>query len=894
MATKNEAKVKFTAETGDLNKAIASANGELTKLRSELRLNEAQAKGTGDSMDSLKDRARILGDEYAASQSKVDALSDKLEAAKGIFGANSTEAQKLETQLNNARVAQQRIAQQIDQTNSAMESMRSASAQAETALGKLGTEVSEQEGDLAQLKRRYNEVAAEQGASSTEARQLASQISKTSTELQENRTKLQQASTAADQFDRSLDGVGDSARDAGSDLGTMDIALGDFISDTAQSAIGSITSLEESTRQYRNEQSKLEAVAATSGQSIDVLREGYSNLYAITGDETLASTATLNMSAMGVSAQDQATLVNAAAGAWAAYGDSIPLDGLLESINETTRAGQVTGSFADALNWSSMSSEAMADALDNTGKAGSVFRKSIQDGMTAEDAFNEALKTCNTTAERQALVTQFMDVAYGELGETYQSANADVIAANDAQRNLADAQARLGETFAPISTGIQNVMASGLNWLVDTALPWLVTNLPVLAPIIAGVGAGLGTWFVLTTIVPAVTGLVTGLGGLSGILAAITGPVGIAVIAIAGLAAGFMALWNNSETFRNGVMQVWATIQTVFGTLAEWFYTNVITPVVTYFSGLAPQLQAIWDGIVNIVNIAMPVIQGIISTVMGVIQTVWGAVWPAIQGVVTTVWATIQTVINTVLGVIQGIITTVTGVISGNWSQVWEGISQVASSIWEGISSTIGGVIEGIASTVGGVIEGIASNVGGVFEGIRSTVTTIWNGVKSAIEGPINSAKDIVGGAIDAIKGFFNFEFKWPHIPLPHFSISGSVNPIDWLSGGLPSISVSWYAKGGVMESPTIFGAVGGTLLGGGEAGPEAIAPIDVLRSYIQDAVDSRLGGMGDLVGAIERLADRVISIEIDGRQIARATASSADRVNGSRQRLTNRGVSLA
>lgn len=886
MAKNNEAKVKFTAETGDLNKAISSANSELTKLRSELKLNETQAKGTGDSLDNLKDRARILGDEYQASQSKVDALSDKLEAAKSIFGENSTEVQKLETQLNNARTAHERIAQQIDATNDAMRSMESASSQAESALGKLGSEVESQESELAQLKRRYNEVAAEQGASSTEARQLASQISKTSTELQENRTKLQQASTAADQFDRSLDGVGDSAKDAGKDLGTMDVALGDFISDTAQSGIESLMGLEESTRQYRNEQAKLESVSAYTGQSLDALRDGYERLYGITGDETLSSTAVLNMSAMGMSAKDQSTIVSAAAGAWAAYGDSIPLDGLLESINETTRAGTVTGSFADALNWAAMSNDQWSKALSGNSKAQAAFNKGVADGMTVEDAFNEALAACTTTQERQQLVTAAMDAAYGGLGETYLNTNESVILANEATANLTDAQAELGEAVAPVYTWITNLIADGLSWLAN--------NLPIVVPLVVGLAAGFAAFQILTTVVPAVTALVTGLGGLAGVVGLLSSPVLIVVAAVAALAAGFVYLWNTSETFRNGVMGIWTTIQSVLGPLAEWFMSTVVTPVVGYFQSLWPQIQTIFSGIQNIISTVMSAIASFISSNMNVIQGVWSTVWGAVSGVASTIWGAIQTIISTALNVIQGIIQTVTAIMSGDWEGALNGIMSIASSIWNGISSLISGIINGIASTISSVLSGISSTVSSILGNISGFFSDKFGAIGDTVSSVIDTAKNVVSGGLDAIAGFFKgLHIEFPKIKLPHFSISGS---FSLMPPSVPSIGIEWYAKGGILEEPTAFGMNGGNVMVGGEAGPEAVAPLGDLLGYMLDALDARYGqaDTGSLVDAIEALADRVISIEIDGRQLARATASENDRASGSRQRLTNRGVSLA
>ena len=142
---------------------------------------------------------------------------------------------------------------------------------------------------------------------------------------------------------------------------------------------------------------------------------------------------------------------------------------------------------------------------------------------------------------------------------------------------------------------------------------------------------------------------------------------------------------------------------------------------------------------------------------------------------------------------------------------------QTAIETLSPVISDLGTIFSTVAGIVVDAVTAILEFVVPTFNTILTVATDVWSGVKSAIEDPIGTARDFVKNAIDKIKGFFNFEFKWPHIPLPHFSISGSINPLDWLSGGLPSISVEWYAKGGIVDAPTLIGA--------GERGGELIWP---------------------------------------------------------------------
>ena len=106
MAAKNEARVKFTAETTEFNQNIKESETKMAALRSELKLNSEQMKTSGVSIEGLEAKHEMLKQVLAESENKTKNLSDKLEAAKRIYGENSEEVLRLQSKLNNAAASQ--------------------------------------------------------------------------------------------------------------------------------------------------------------------------------------------------------------------------------------------------------------------------------------------------------------------------------------------------------------------------------------------------------------------------------------------------------------------------------------------------------------------------------------------------------------------------------------------------------------------------------------------------------------------------------------------------------------------------------------------------------------------------------------------------------------------
>lgn len=208
---------------------------------------------------------------------------------------------------------------------------------------------------------------------------------------------------------------------------------------------------------------------------------------------------------------------------------------------------------------------------------------------------------------------------------------------------------------------------------------------------------------------------------------------------------------------------------------------------------------------------------------------------PGIQAKIQGVWGKVQGLMPIAAGLLAGFMAykAINGVIAGvnTIMDIWRSRTLIMATAQRVLNLALS------ANPIGLVVGLIAGLVGAFITAYQTSET-----FRNTVNGVFEKVKSVVTGAIDAIKGVLNFQWKWPHIPLPHFSFSGSINPLDWPSKGLPKIGVEWYAKGGVFDEPTIFATAVG-LKGVGEAGPEAVAPISTLMGYIRQAVAEGNGG---------------------------------------------------
>lgn len=268
---------------------------------------------------------------------------------------------------------------------------------------------------------------------------------------------------------------------------------------------------------------------------------------------------------------------------------------------------------------------------------------------------------------------------------------------------------------------------------------------------------------------------------------------------------------------------------------ASW--DNLLVSLAGGGDDIETAVQAVFDSLLtwlgNIGPRVLETVQGIMAAIPAVIETAWPTVSSAFMGFIEETFGSetadaITEFADMVREKFGGMMERISQHLADFQAVMDERVVPAFTTLKETLQPIIDVVVPAVievlaqfGSAVVGLLPIIADFVAGVaivFNNLLVIAQDVWNGIRAAIEDPIGTAKTFVKNAIDAIKGFFNFEFHWPHIPLPHFSISGSANPLDWLSGGLPHISVEWYAKGGIVD--------GAQLIGAGEAGPEAIIPL--------------------------------------------------------------------
>lgn len=489
---------KFTIDISDLKAGLAQANRLIRESESEFLEAAAGMEDWEESAEGLTKRVKTLSAQFEIQQGKIEALvkekeriiktmtdegKSNEEIEKAVDGVNKS-IQREGKQLDNLKKKLKQSEKNLDKFESttddaadALEDMADESNDTRTATDKLTDEIEEQKKQLEKLTKEYSDAVLEQGDMSKEAVNLKKQIQSLNKELQNNEKRL----------DGATDGLGDlgkGAKDSGEGFKLSKAAVGGFVAGgltalvgAAGSAVSAMMDLAESTRETRTNMAKLETAFEAVGFSTEAATETFETLYGILGDEGQATEAASHLAKLAKTEEDLASWTTIATGVYAEFGDSLPIESLTEAANETAKVGTVTGAFADALNWSTMSADDWKTALGGNEKALNAFEKATKNGASAEDAFNDALAKCSTEQERQQLITATLTGLYSDSAEAFKANNAATIAAQEATANYNSAMANLGDKVEPLNTAITNLKTT----LVEAATPAIEAGATALA-----------------------------------------------------------------------------------------------------------------------------------------------------------------------------------------------------------------------------------------------------------------------------------------------------------------------------------------------------------------------------------------------------------------------------
>lgn len=557
--------------TADFKKTLAQVNTVVQENRNAFNLAKAAWDESTSAMEKLKDRQEYLTMQTETYSDKVSVLKQELTQLESAEKRDEQAIRKKQNQLTQAQISLTKYQKGLEDVTHQLETGAGAAddemRSLDQTIGNLSAAAKENETAFAALKSGYDESTKASQKYGDQQKYLASQVKNYESQvdalegqlkilenaeerneraISEKRSELNQAKTALNTYKNSLDDVekklksgkaatedyankldsfGNKAKNAGEKMSG--------ISTAAAGIIGAAAATVPATEEYRKIMGSLEVSSEKAGYSADQTKESYQTLYGVLADDQTAATTTANLQALGLSQQDLTSMINGTIGAWATYGDSIPIDGLAEAINETVKTGVVTGTFADMLNWAG----------------------------TSEDAFNQKLAACSSESERANLIMQEMaNQGLTQAGLKWQENNKNLVEGNQATANFQAATAQLADTIAPIVTQITNVVAG------------LIEKFNALPPDVQQVIA------VVLLLVAAIGPLLSGIGSMSmGISALLpifkslwavmsANPVGAIITVIGLLVTAFITAYEKCEWFRDGVNAIFEKI----GDAVEW------------------------------------------------------------------------------------------------------------------------------------------------------------------------------------------------------------------------------------------------------------------------------------------------------------------------------------
>lgn len=659
--------------------------------------------------------------------------------------------------------------------------------------------------------------------------------------------------------------VGDTAEESSGGFTVMKGALADMIANVITGAIskigdliGSLLDLSEATEEYRTMQAKLEGSSNSFGYSLDFTKSKYEEFYKYLGDDQMATNAVTNLLGIGTSTDSLSKIAEGATAVWATYGDSIPIESLTESINETITCGKVTGTFADTINWCKDANVNLKSALDGNKTAQKAYTKALKEGESVEDAFNAALEKVTDEQERADIVAQFLNDTYGDTKTTFDEVNESILDTNESELELKDTQADLGDAMSPVNnalTDMKNKALQAITPLVKKLAQgfmdlynWIQKN-PTAMKIITAIVVSLAAAFTVLAGALAIQGIINGVSKAMAFLntTMLANPIVLIVAAIAALVAGFIYLWNNCEGFRNFFIEMWEKIKQAFQSFVDWI-SPAIETIKGFFTSLWKKIKEIWSSI-------SASLQPLVNSISGAFQECWElikVIWNYVEPYFTKIWenikrvfSVVQTVLSTYFKNAWDAIKLVWSVVVSYFKTIWENIKivfSVVKTFFSGMFSAAWTAIKAVWNGVVGYFAAIWNSIKNIFSVVKNVLTGnwqgAWNGIKKIVGTWVNYFKSIwnsIKNVFGSVKSWFSSTFSsaWTAVRKV-FSNWGS------FFSGLWSKIKNTFSKIGT----NIASAIGGSVKAG----------INGVISMIQNTINSGIGMINGAIGLINKI----------------------------------------
>lgn len=654
----------------EFRKQIQQITENIKTLGSELKVVASAADAEGESIDSLSQKNEILSKTVGQLEDRLTAQRNMLDRATEKYGEADSRTQKWQRTVN---------------------------------------------------------------ATETELNQLRAQINK-------NNTAMDKLESGTRDADDAMDDLGDAAESAGGKLSAMTVAMGNLIASGIQAAISavgnlvsSLWNLDEATEEFRRAQGRLNTAFEAAGFSAETAEEAYDGFYSILGDTDTATEASQLLAQLAESEEDVAKWTEIAAGVSGTFGDSLPIEGLIEAANETAKVGEVTGTLADALNWVGIS----------------------------EDEFNEKLAECSDESERNRLIMETLSAQYDDAADAFRRNNAVLIEARENQAAMDRTLANLGSTIANIKNQLTNALGPALRGIVDAfnailsgeegggaslgaALQQFFASIGELAPQVMEVGGQILSGIAQGIVAALPTLLTTGAQIImqlaSGILSAIPQMVSqlpqIITEFINYMSSEFPTiLQEGTELFNNFVDGLIGAIPDMVAQLPE---------VITAFVGF------ITDNLPNILESGVSILTNLIEGIIGAIPDLVAALPQIIDAIVTGIGDLMGNILDVGRSIVEGI---------------WQGITNAGEWLVGKITGWFDGVVGSVKRFLGinspsrvfadqvganmalGVGEGFAGEMGVV----ERQLNRAMSGLAPSMSGSVSVSGSAAGGGSSGV-----------------------------------------------------------------------------------------------------------------------------------------------